>query len=245
MRAKKYTSLVLAAVMVISMVGCGKKEVSQENNTEPSTVTTVTQDSEEKEETPIITEYEGEPAINEKRFGELMEVVELTTENWRDYLEIVSYDEEIITKNDFGEIVYEKDENGEDIHNIITRRVLVVDTDKYYYFNGVPIEFINKETNESVMFTLVGEGEHLGSDSLLEGLDAYECARVQGNIIIVDLPEEAICSPLESWGYECGFQLTNAGRDCTPYRINPYTHGIRQNGSGDWVEKYIDYYKDK
>ena len=58
-----------------------------------------------------------------------------------------------------------------------------------------------------------------------------------GDIILVNLPEEAICTPLEAWGYECGFQLEGGG--CTPYKINQYTKGIYQNGSGDWKEQYI------
>lgn len=110
MRAKKYTSLLLAAVMVISMVGCGKKEVSQENTT--SNISS--SDSEENtqaEEVRYEFDENGELHIyaTEEQVSEMKIKIVLTKDNWNEYFGDYDYTEHVVEKNAFGDIEREYD----------------------------------------------------------------------------------------------------------------------------------------
>ncbi len=206
---KRKLVLLLATFMCISLCACAGSKKS------------------------IITEYDGQPAIERERFGELLEVVELTTENWREHFKIVTYEEDSVSYDAFGELI--KDENGNVVHEYIPHTMLVAKTDSYFYFNNVVIELAKNGTDELITYEIRGQGVEIFETM---NLDDYSCTRVIGEIILVNLPVEAVCTPLEEWGYECGFQLE--GNGCTPYEINKYTKGIHRNGSACWVEQFIE-----
>lgn len=223
---KKIIKVLFVGLMLICLAGCNiQEELTKDFNNGESFI-----------EKTIVKNNDGEIGIDTDYFSSLLEYHELTTENWRDYIKAFAYQEEIINKDAFGEPVYEKDENGNDIHNMEDRYYLGGISDTYYHFDwGTTIELQNNETGEKVIYDISGEGAKLYEEI---NLDDYTCTRIKGNIYFANLPEEVV-GPLEFWGYECGFQIIGRG-SCTPYRINKYTKGIETNGSGTWLEHYID-----
>ena len=103
---KKIISLLLVAMMSVSLCACGGSETSNNENASNENTSNKNEQTEEKS---ILTEYNGEPAIERECFGELLEVVELTTENWREHFKFVTYEEDCVAYDAFGELI--KDEN--------------------------------------------------------------------------------------------------------------------------------------
>jgi len=152
--------------------------------------------------------------INEKRFPDLIERIELTPENWKDYLKMYSFDEENVQKDLFGDVV------GIDKY---TYYVFGAGNEKYHRFENVVIELKNKSTDEIKSFpiggfgyeahiTLNGETSHstdFFKDLLSNNYDLnlYECTRITGYIYFIDIPEEALHSSI--LGYDLGFLVVN------------------------------------
>ncbi len=211
---KKVLALLLAALMCLSFVAC---------------------EEEEEPEELLLTNDEGLVMINEHRFGECIdEVVELTVENFKDYFDVISYTETVVEKDAFGEVVSTQE---------VEHRILCVKTEKYHRYEDVVIELKNKETEELIVFEeipcfLEYHRNFSSNPKKVKEFDIskYECTRIKGRIYFVTLPEEAVRSLEEEWGYDCGFVLGSLGR---PYRIDPFTKEIYHNGTENWQEKYM------
>ena len=76
---KKLFALLLAAVMCQSLVACGGGK-------------------------SVVSGFEGTPALSMKSIADHIERVELTVDNWKDYIKEYSYDVEMVEKDAFGEI---------------------------------------------------------------------------------------------------------------------------------------------
>lgn len=139
----------------------------------------------------VVTGYEvgtgnATPALNLNVVNKHISRVELTVDNWRDYIKEYSYDVEIVEKDAFGEIV--KAEN-------ITIYRLGYGTEKYYCLSAT-IELKHKQTGEIVTF-----GERLPTN-LVEDicavqykpfqLNEYECTRIAGYMYFIDYSEEVM-----------------------------------------------------
>lgn len=175
---KKALSLILALVLCLSLCACGggdQNEQLQKPNSEESTVQT-------EAESLIIQNPDYGTLINIKRFKEVLETVELTTENWMDYIEVCTYSKEIVEKDAFGEIVSTKTN---------TRYELGVKGNQYYHFRDFAIELKNKTTGELV--TYKGNGDAYIPEVKEDfSLDEYECTRIKGTLYLIDVPEEVI-----------------------------------------------------
>lgn len=182
---KKALSLILALVMCLSLCACGSGsqdtqpqkpngDNSSNGNTNGSTNTDRTSQTEGE---PLIIQNpdNGKPMINASRFNELVEKVELTTENWMDYIEVCTYTVKTVEKDAFGEIISTET-------NICYE--LGVKGDKYYYFYNFAIELKHKTTGEKMPILSEVEGNVC--------LDEYECTRIKGTLYLVDIPDEAI-----------------------------------------------------
>ena len=56
----------------------------------------------------VISGFDGTPALNRNLIGNHIERVELTVDNWSDYIKEYSYDVELIEKDAFGEVTKKK-----------------------------------------------------------------------------------------------------------------------------------------
>lgn len=181
---------------------------------------------------PLVRKKEGIASINAQRFHEIMEIVTLTPENWREYLEVVEVTNTYTRRDEFGEVLSTETEIYYVLDTIADRYHVYQNFEGEYYYNAI-IELKHKESGESFVLSI-------GSDRVEStlNLDDFDCTRVQASIIFVDLPEEAIHAPLPEWNYDCGFQVVDWG-SCTPYRINTSTKSIGLNGSWEGYTKNI------
>ena len=179
----------------------------------------------------ILTEKEGVVCINRDKFSEILERVELTTENWSEYIKVYSYDEERITRDAFGEVTSSE---------IIKHYCIGAGNERYHQFQDAVLELKNKETGELTVYYLDRHDEYDGcyvSEDF--NLADYECTRIKGRLYFVNIPAEALHSPLPAvsydWGYENGFYLVNK-HHTTPYEVESGSKMIYRNGSNSWDE---------
>ncbi|MBE5817009.1 MAG: hypothetical protein E7315_04735 [Clostridiales bacterium] len=128
-------------------------------------------------------DVEGKTCIKSSKFGSLIERVELTLENWKDYISLVTYDVTTIERDPFGDIISQTTQ---------TKYLVGVKTDRFYTFayNGTAIELQNKSTGEKKIYSHL-EYRGIFVDETFN-LDDYECTRIQGYIYFVDIPDEVI-----------------------------------------------------
>jgi hypothetical protein len=176
---KKALSLLLALVLCLSLCACG----GGSNIGGANTNTTASQE----EDIVLYNEEEGYVFINLKRFSELYTVVELTTENWQDYLEVYSWEHTTTETDAFGEIVSQETK---------TKYAIGAKGGKYFYTQGLAIELKDKETGE-LMSCPVFNGEQLDVTKDFS-LDQYECTRIKGTLYLIDIPEETIYESTKS-----------------------------------------------
>lgn len=189
---KKLIALLLAAVMCLYLCACGSKETPNTNdNNEPSgnnsatngTVSDTDNDNAENGDTTtenpvLLYDHKGDPYINKMVLPDLVETIELTTENWHEYIKVYSYDTETVEKDAFGEIV-SSEKN--------TWYKLGAGSERYHLFNGVAIELKDKATGELKVYEFDYNGYSISVDFNLEG---YECTRIQGNLYFLNFPDE-------------------------------------------------------
>ena len=160
---KRTFTLLLAAVMCLSLVACGGGGGRD-----------------------VISGFDGSPALNLNTVGKHITRVELTLDNWREYIKEYSYTVKVVEKDAFDEIT--KSET-------ITVYRLGYGTDKYHCL-GATIELKHKPTGEVVVL-----GHSLASNIVEDinviqnepiNLDEYECTRIKGYIYFIDYPEETL-----------------------------------------------------
>ena len=173
---------------------------------------------------PFVISFNGTKSMNEERFADVMEVVYLTTENWREYIKVIPYTTVWEEKDPFGEVVSTVEEKIWEFG---------AQVDGYYRYEVV-IELEHKVTKEKTIYEFKGKGVTVDEKF---NLDDYECTRIQGKFYIVKLPQDAVHSPLPEWNYKKGFILRSIS-SATPYKINEIG-AIQSNGNEDWEEEYM------
>lgn len=169
---KKLLALLLTAMMCFSLSACGGKEV--------------------------VSGFEGTPALSMKSIGDHIERVELTVDNWKDYIKEYSYDVEMVEKDAFGEVTKREK---------MTVYRLGYGTERYHCLSAT-IELKHKQTGEILLL-----GERLASNIVEDigavrlepfHLDEYECTRIKGYLYFIDYPEEVmeeVVTVYDRWGY--------------------------------------------
>lgn len=130
----------------------------------------------------VIPGFDGTPALNAVLVGEHIDRIELTVDNWRDYIKVYQYDVEVVEKDAFGEVT------NTEASTVIR---LGYGTEQYHYLDAI-IELQHKETGE---ITTYGPASHLGKSFILDSsidLDEYECTRIKGYLYFFDFTEEVI-----------------------------------------------------
>ena len=184
---KKLLALLLAAVMCLSLAACGGGEETPQANDNNSTEQgeqsggeMQNDDNASTNEMLVVSGTDGTPALNGNMVGNYIECVELTVDNWREYLKVYTYDVEVVEKDAFGEIT-----NTE----VVEVFCLGYGNNRYHSFEAI-IELQHKETGETLFANMeLGYVFLLASDG---NLDEYECTRIQGNIYFFNFPEEVL-----------------------------------------------------
>ena len=158
---KKVLSLILVLVLCLSLCACGGGK-------------------------EVVSGFDGTPALNYNLVAEHIDRVELTVDNWKEYIKEYSYDVEIVERDAFGEIT-----NTE----TVTVYRLGYGTEKYYCLD-VTIELKHKESGEIVLFTSGNIANAVTDLRAIETkpfhLDEYECTRIKGYMYFINYPEEVI-----------------------------------------------------
>ena len=167
---KKALSLILALVMCLSLCACGggnnntqsddKTPNPNDNTVTGEEVTDGTTDNNERK--PLIYyDADGAVHIDTEVFPECLEYVDLTTDNWREYIKAYSYsyEEEKVEKDVFGEII-----STEVVTH--TGRVLAVDNERYHSHGVINIELKDKSTGELTIYSLGNMGKTIGEARL-------------------------------------------------------------------------------
>ena len=169
----------------------------------------------------------GEICIKERNAGKIMESVELTAENWQDYLEVFSYEEVQIERDSFGEITSEYRR---------TVYLLGAKTDRYHGFShSTAIELFHKETGERTVLEFYHSGAFVDAEF---DLNDYEFSRITGTIFFIDIPEEVVIRT--QWGDDHGeatFKIGDSSHAKTFHIMTP-TKSIRSWFEG--FEQYMD-----
>ena len=197
---KKLLALLLAAVMCFSLVACG--------------------DENEQTKNPVLLYYESSVVntnvfINIAKLADILEIVELTTENWNEYIKVYSYSIEKVETNAFDEVVSTE---------VITYKQLGAGNERYHCFEDVAIELKNKETGELISYKFGTAGISL--EKMPEGfnLDDYDCTRIQGKLVFADLPEESLYTV--SWDNRMHFSLSTKSKVSYELGIGNGTNAI-------------------
>ena len=132
----------------------------------------------------VVPGFDGKPALNAALVKEHIDRVELTVDNWKDYVKEYSYEVEVIEKDAFGEITKQEK---------LTVYRLGYGTERYHCLSAT-IELKHKETGDIVLL-----GGSLPVNSAIDinavqlepfHLDEYECTRIKGYMYFVDYPDE-------------------------------------------------------
>lgn len=182
---RKILCLILALILSLSLCACGETEKPESDNTTGDTTLDEGTNKTEGEAMVLRDEEYGYSFINQARFHELVEEIELTTENWQDYIEVYSYTEETVEKDAFGEIVST---------NTSTFYALGAKNNRYYHLREFVIEWKDKATGELI----IRQGEIVEAESF--DLDQYECTRIKGTLYLIDIPEEVEIKKVENMG---------------------------------------------
>lgn len=182
---KKAISLILTLVLCLASCACGsetqKPDSGSENQKPDSNETSTNQTEAATEGLILYPEGSSDPVINCARLKELVSTVELTAENWQDYLEVYTWTREIVEKDAFGEIVSQKTE---------TNHALGAKEGKYFYFQEFAIELKDKQTGELETYTGTPHSQPAVAEDF--SLERYECTRIKGTLYLIDIPEEVI-----------------------------------------------------
>lgn len=219
---KKTLSLLLVLALFFSLCACDKESTKQTKR--------------QSDKSSLLMDGNGYyhdseyKIIKYSRFGEcIKEVVELTTDNWSEYINLISYAEEVIEYDTFGEITDQY---------YVDKIAFGFSSDKYYYrYEDVAVEFEHKTTGEKTIYE-IRNGEFYNTDF---DINQYTCSRIKGRIYVVEIPEEAILEtpPKPDYPYTYTSIVIGSEGSEAPYEINPHTRVIHHNGTENWQEKFM------
>ena len=182
----------------------------------------------------VVPGFDGTPALNAALVKEHISRVELTVDNWREYIKVYSYEVEVIERDAFGEIT--KSEKS-------TVSRMGYGTDRYYYLDVV-IELKHKETGE---ITVYGPASHQGYSFFFYqepiDLDDYECTRIKGYLYFIDYPDEVfeeVIDRFDRWSKDrenASIKVTSSSMEGT-WSVD-YEAKVIENDSGSFGD-YFD-----
>jgi len=239
---KKALSLILALVLCLSLCACDKGNQSdghlnESTNQENNNTAHMGGNLDLNNQPLIMSIADGDGTINVAKLREAVEVVELTTENWKEHFKVYSYSytEEKVEKDAFGEVV-----STETITH--DGRAFGAGNERYHWYDEVIIELKNKETGVLSVYEFGPDG---GSDDknvaiLLEelsyeegsnvedfNLDDYECTRITGFIYYINLSIGSL--PMDTYLYPVGVLAPGT------LSVYPGTNAVLNHYLKDWL----------
>lgn len=182
---KRVGLIVLSLLLCLNLCACDKgnqneeqlgESTNQENNNTAHMGGTLGLSNQ-----PLIMEIvNGDGAINTVKLRGAIEIVELTTENWKEHFKVYSYSytEEKVEKDAFGEVV-----STETITH--SGYVLGAGNGRYHGYSDVAIELKDKATGELIVYETNNYDINVDADF---SLDNYECTRIKGSIYYLNIP---------------------------------------------------------
>lgn len=170
---KKRILLLLAAVLCVSLCACGGSESTSGDNTNNDTNTSADIKTEENDKEVVISKEELETYL---------EYVELTTENWSDYIEVK--DKEYVTKDAFGEEIERHTSTVLSLKDgcYISEDNAIRLTYTRTFENGSSAEM----TEDFSFSTSIGRDEPFHLDLNYD----VTCEKIKGTIIVLNVPNE-------------------------------------------------------
>lgn len=193
---KKVLSLILALVMCLALCACDQNNQREEQSggaANPENMNTEgIGGSPDLSNQPLIMEIVGEDgAINVAKLRTVVEIVELTTQNWREHFKVYPYS--------YTEVKEEKDAFGE----IVSTDTIVHEgfafgagDARYHGYSDVVIELQDKTTGELVIYQSNGVDIEVEADFNLEN---YECTRIKGSVYYLNVPMGEIPDGIWFW----------------------------------------------
>lgn len=191
---KKKLLLALATLVCIFLCACGGSQ-STSGNKNPETPTTQNETSENIEDGKPIEgkDYaigeDGHIAVFKKYCAQNMTLIELTTENWKEYFQVV--EETMGTVDDFGEVSYTTKTvvkpyiEGKYVYGFYNPNN--PETDGAFEFKNLVTEEVSSRIDINIYDTTSGEFDKVvGSYTL----DDFELTKVSATLVIVSIPDE-------------------------------------------------------
>ena len=178
---KRTLSLILALLLCLCLLACDRGTQNPDSDNEGSGNTDSINTPQTDSSALVLHDDDIGVYINQERFHEIVTTVELTVENWAEYIEVCTYTKEVVTKDAFDEIVSTE---------TVIWYELGAKNEQYYHFRDFVIELKNKSTGE--LETYRGDASNGPNVSEDFNLDEYECTRIKGMLYLIDVPEEAI-----------------------------------------------------
>ena len=182
----------------------------------------------------VISDRNGNPAINSASEKYYIDRVELTVDNWNDYIKEYSYDVEVVERDAFNEITKQE---------TVTVYRLGYGTDKYHCLSAT-IELKHKQTGKIILF-----GAELPAN-LTKDIDAvsdtpfnleeYECTRIKGYLYFINYPEEVLeevmrVSDRSWWGNDSNASITITDNGMEGYWSVDRDAKVIQSNSDNWA----------
>ena len=171
----------------------------------------------------IQTSSKGYSYINDKNLNTLVEKVELTQDNWKEYITIISYENKVVYTDSFGDVTGER---------MDTYTMLGAKTDQFFCFDSsAAIKLQKKDTGETVVIDLPTYLSDMDPNIAPTNLDDYDCVKIQGTLYFLDLPEEIFVEEedprFKRWYHESGgFNLVDINAKYIDY-------------DGEYLEEYL------
>lgn len=154
---KKALSLILALVLCLSLCACDSRNETPEttkaptitppqSNTTEKADNTITNENNSDQDSPFVVCYEDRPWFNLVKFKTDVEIIELTVDNWKNYIKVCSYD----------------------------RYLLGAGKERYHCFENVVLELKTKETGEVTTYEFDYSGCGITSDFNLDTYECTE-----------------------------------------------------------------------
>lgn len=173
---KKRILLLLAAVLCVCLCACGGSESTSGNN--------IIENQNDTNDFERGTTKDGNVLISSEEIGTYITKVELTLENWTEYIDIVEQTKE--EKNAFGEVTDTKTSNE-----------WIVKNAQLVYFDGLAIELTVNETGETIIMESSGSGSDITPEHSVAwfysqnfSMNDLTCNRVIGDLYILNAPKD-------------------------------------------------------
>lgn len=177
---KRLIALVLALIICLSMAACSNMGMATEL---------------------VGKDDSGNPCINYSQFKTIIEKVDLTAENWKEYLAVYSYEEPASDEGEEPTVHYYIGTEATKYHAFMTNSIL---------------KLKDKETGHVAEYNLGLSGATVSS---VFSLDDYEFVEIDATLYYLDIPEEVILKDEDGDAYFVVYHYFPVSKESTSEKI--------------------------